>query len=259
MMRLIGLISVVVTGSLLLYAVSDFPAWGDPNSRPSTYLSPHYITKSLEETAVPNIVTAVLADYRGFDTMFETAVIFAAGVAVLTILRRKRRRKRDDKAEPHFEGETVDIPEKKPDLIIANACRMLVPVIQLFALYVIAHGHSSPGGGFQGGVILGASMILVSLAHNLKASLRRLSEKTTFILANIGVLIYAGIGFLCVLLGANFLGYSALHKVLPATDEIMARYHGMLGVEIGVGIAVMTIMFIIYMNLSSSGDLEEGI
>ncbi|KPK29651.1 MAG: sodium:proton antiporter, partial [Nitrospira bacterium SG8_3] len=80
-MKVIGLFIVILTGALLVYATVDFPPWGDPNSPASTHLSPHYIEKSMEETSVPNIVTAVLADYRGFDTMFETAVIFCAGVA----------------------------------------------------------------------------------------------------------------------------------------------------------------------------------
>ena len=56
----------------------------------------------------------------------------------------------------------------EPDLIVTNTVRLIVPVIQIFALYVLAHGHVSPGGGFQGGVAMGASFILVALAWNLK-------------------------------------------------------------------------------------------
>ena len=251
-MKKFGLVAVILTGSLLLYAVGDFPAWGDPTSRPSTYLSPHYITKTYEETHVPNMVTAVLADYRGYDTLFETAVIFTAGMAVLLILR--RRRKSSKEKEPEFKAVA-----EKPDIIVQTTCRLLIPVIQLFGLYVIAHGHSSPGGGFQGGVILGASLIIMAIAYDLKSALKRMSESITIVMANVGVLIYAGVGLLCILLGANYLGYSALHLILPATDEIMARYHSMLYVEIGVGLAVMTIMFLIYGLLASHGDMEEGL
>jgi multicomponent Na+:H+ antiporter subunit B len=86
-LKIIGLIVAVLTGGLLVYASGDFPAWSDPASPASTHLSPHFIEKAVEETSVPNIVTAVLADYRGFDTMFETAVIFSAGVAVFLLLR----------------------------------------------------------------------------------------------------------------------------------------------------------------------------
>ena len=78
-MKIIGFIVVISTGLLLLYAESDFPDWADPSSPASVHVSPHYITESVEETSVPNIVTAVLADYRSYDTMFETVVVFAAG------------------------------------------------------------------------------------------------------------------------------------------------------------------------------------
>ena len=78
---------VFLAGSVLAYASLEFPDWGDGNSPAATHVSPHYIQKSLEETSVPNIVTAVLADYRGFDTMFETTVVFAAGLACLLLLR----------------------------------------------------------------------------------------------------------------------------------------------------------------------------
>jgi multicomponent Na+:H+ antiporter subunit B len=86
-----------------------------------------------------------------------------------------------------------------------------------------------------------------------------MSEKSNIMLGNIGVLIYAGIGFLALLLGANFLDYSILHKILPATGPIMARSHGMLGIEIGVAIAVMAIVIAIYLNLSSHGKLDKGL
>ena len=71
--------------------------------------------------------------------------------------------------------------------------------------------------------------------------------------------IYAGIGFLCLLLGANFLDYSILSKVLPATDRIMARSHGMLGIEVGVAIAVMAIVVSIYINVVTHGKYDKGL
>ena len=106
-------------------------------------------SKHRVDTEVPNMVTAVLADYRGFDTMFETVVVFIAGMAVLAILKGSGRR-RSGKREHEVEAE--------PDLIVTNTVRLIVPVIQIFAFYVLAHGHVSPGGGFQGGVVMGASL-----------------------------------------------------------------------------------------------------
>lgn len=89
-MKNLALLATLVTGALLLYGTKDFPAWGDPQAPASRYLSPFYIEKAVEETHVPNIVTAVLGDYRGYDTMFETIVIYCAGMAVLSVLSRRR-------------------------------------------------------------------------------------------------------------------------------------------------------------------------
>jgi multicomponent Na+:H+ antiporter subunit B len=90
-LKLLAFITVMLTGALLLYGVEDMPAWGDPNSPANTHVSPRYIESALEDTATPNIVTAVLADYRGYDTLGETTVIFTAGIACLYILRRPRK------------------------------------------------------------------------------------------------------------------------------------------------------------------------
>ena len=249
-MKRLALVIVVLLGALLLRAATDLPDWGRPDTPASTHLSPYYIENSLTDTAVPNLVTSVLGDYRGYDTMFETAVIFCAGITVLIILRRTPRRR------PKV---ILPLPEREGrDIILQTGARLLIPVMQLFALYVVAHGHHSPGGGFQGGVILGASFILLAMCYDLKTALARLKEKTVLLHAALGVAIYAGIGALCLALGRNFLGYAALGRLL-GTDEIMARSHGIFGVEVGVAITVMAIMFSLYIDLASGGDLDEGL
>ncbi len=275
-MKVLGLIIVILTGGLLIYATVDFPAWADPASPASMHVSPHYIEKTMEETSVPNIVTAVLADYRGYDTMFETAVIFAAGVACFLLLRIFLRDAPEERLYRHvLTGVTIRIKKggRLPDsddfdridtlwtphdLIIKTISRLLIPFIQLFGLYVIAHGHHSPGGGFQGGVILGASIILLAISYDLRTALRRIREKVDAILCAVGVFIYAGTGALCLLLGLNFLDYSALVSVLHV-DPVTARSHGILIVEIGVGITVMATMIWIYKNLASTGKYDEGL
>ncbi len=260
--KIFASIAVVITGLVLLYGVSDFPTFGDPRSpansgveggAPSTSL--YYINESYSATKVPNLVTSVLADYRSYDTMFETVVVFAAGMAIFAILRCVGK---DDGA--------VVAPQRKSSIdgdhnriIVGMTCRLAVPVVQIFALYVIAHGHYSPGGGFQGGVMLGASFILIALAGNLEDALSRLSERSYMALAALGILIYAGFGVLPQVLGKNFLDYGALQKILLTDGPEMARSHSMLGVEIGVALTVMSIMFAIFANLSSRGTLKGGL
>ena len=248
-MKLISLVPVVAVGGLLLFAAQDFPEWGDPASPASTSpVSSHFIQSTGVDTEVPNMVTAVLADYRGFDTMFETVVVFIAGMAVLAILKSSGRRK----------GKREHEVEAEPDLIVTNTVRLIVPVIQIFAFYVLAHGHVSPGGGFQGGVVMGASFILVALAWDLEVALARFSAEKCILVAALGIVLYGGIGFLSMLQGGEFLDYAELEKVLPVSRE-MARYHAMLGVEIGVGFTVTAIMFVLYANLSTEGRLKGGL
>lgn len=239
---------VIITGGLLLTAISDFPIFGDAYSPVNREVGSYYIEHAKKDTKVPNFVTAVLADYRGFDTMFETGVVFIAGLAIYSILKRKRGDSKS--AVPYVKTES---------LIIQKAAKIMVPFMQLFALYVVAHGHYSPGGGFQGGVILGASLILMAMATNIETVLKQFSERAVIVSAAVGVLIFAGWGFIPVLLGSNFLDYSALHVILPGTDEVMARSHSMLIVEIGVAITVMMGMFGIYASLASDGRMKEGL
>ena len=75
-MKIFGLIIVFITGALLLYGTGDFPDWGDPASPASVHLSNYYIEEAVGDTQVPNLVTAVLADYRGFDTMLKLLLFF---------------------------------------------------------------------------------------------------------------------------------------------------------------------------------------
>jgi len=144
------------------------------------------------------------------------------------------------------------------NLIIQTSVRLLVPFIQLFGLYVIVHGHYSPGGGFQGGVVLGASFILLALAYDLQTSFSYMSERTNTILGNLGALIYIGTGVVCALLGGLFLDYSALDRIIPL-GTVEWRSLGIFLVEVGVGITVMAIMASLFWDLGSGGSMDEGL
>ena len=243
----------------------------------SVHVSPHYIERSMDETSVPNLVTAVLADYRSYDTMFETIVIFSAGVACLFLLRMFKRLEPESLMYRHSptgitliittpngppqesaDFERIDLAWVPDAVVIKTTARVIVPFSQLFALYVIAHGHHSPGGGFQGGVIFGASIIMYAIANNLRASLTRINEKVAVLLCCIGVFIYAGTGMLSMVLGSNYLDYGALSAIL-GTDAVAARSIGILIVEIGVGITVMAVMVHLYYSLASAGRHDEGL
>jgi multicomponent Na+:H+ antiporter subunit B len=210
-----------------------------------------YLEDAYKKTHTPNTVTAVLADYRSFDTLFETVVILVAGIGIIAVL------SVIGTGEQPRGGDIEDQPAQQ-DLIVVQTCKIVIPLIQLFALYVVAHGHYSPGGGFQGGVMMGASLILLALACGMQAALQRLSERRAVVLAVVGIIIYAGWGFLCLLMGGNFLDYSFSDPVLPG-DVSYAHSHSELIVETGVACTVTAIMFAIYANLATRGRLKGGL
>ncbi len=148
--------------------------------------------------------------------------------------------------------------EQSDDVIVKTLSRMLIPFMQIYALYVIAHGHYSPGGGFQGGVILGASMILLVITYGLDNTLRRMTERLNTMMCSAGVLIYAGIGALCLILGGNYLDYAELDQIL-GVGIAQARSLGILGVEVGVGVTVMAGMISIFFDISTGGLPSEKI
>lgn len=96
---LLSLLVVGVTGAALIYGTLDMPLLGDPDAPVQRHVAPRYLEQGPSEVGMPNVVTAVLASYRGFDTLGETTVVFTAGAGVIALLRRRRRdaKQKEDK------------------------------------------------------------------------------------------------------------------------------------------------------------------
>lgn len=184
---------------------------------------------------VPNSVTSLLAAYRGYDTMFETTVIFTAGVSLIMLLRRPRR-----------EGYLQRSAPLADQVLVRVVAKMAIPFILLFGLYVITHGELGPGGGFQGGVVVACAFILFALIFGRPALYRVLPPPVCDLLTGLGVLMYSGTGAACLLLGGNFLDYSVLNTLSPGDGEAL----GMTLVEYGVGITVSMVMLTIFNQLA---------
>ncbi|MBN2199045.1 MAG: Na(+)/H(+) antiporter subunit B [Candidatus Aminicenantes bacterium] len=133
--------------------------------------------------------------------------------------------------------------------IIDLISSLVAPFIMLFGLYVIFHGHYSPGGGFQGGTLLAASVILLRLSLGSELGQSQFPRRLGTPLASLGVLIYYGTGLAALILGGAFLNYGFIPFSALAP---LRRSWGILSVEIGVGLAVMAVLVAIY------DDLLEG-
>ncbi|VUD62525.1 hypothetical protein TDB9533_03058 [Thalassocella blandensis] len=235
-----ALVVVLVTGALLIFGTADMPRFGDPQTPVQTHVGPHYLEKSYEEIHVPNVVTSVLASYRGFDTFGETVVIFAAGIGVLSLLGFSGRK----------EKTTISVSAPMyQHRILRVVGKVLIPPILLFALYVQFHGDFGPGGGFQAGVIFAAAIILYTMLFGRQAAEEVIKLSWVRLLAAVGVMLYGSVGLISFLNGKNFLDYSAL-----AADAVSGQHYGILLVELGVGITVTAVMILVFFSFAGRVD-----
>jgi multicomponent Na+:H+ antiporter subunit B len=139
--------------------------------------------------------------------------------------------------------------ERHDSLIVVAFVRVLVPLVQLFALYVLAYGHYGPGGGFQAGVLLAATYILTALALGRDAFRRRVNERVCMALAAAGVLLYLATGVAGMFGASTFLDYSVLP--LPVST-VKARYFGILFIETGVAVGVAATLVLLFARLADT-------
>ncbi len=232
---------VVVTGAVLLFGTLDMPPYGDPSSPIQHHVAPRYLEKSGQEVGLPNVVTSVLASYRGYDTLGEVFVIFTAAVGVLLIIGRsqhgRRRTLRMAVGEMRF--------GMRQNVILRVVSKLLIPFILVFALYVQWHGDFGPGGGFQAGVIFAAGFILYALIFDVDTSRMVVPSGATRLFLALGVMLYAGVGIAGLLLGGNFLNYSVL-----ANEPTQGQHLGILLIEFGVGMTVAAAMITIFFTFA---------
>jgi multicomponent Na+:H+ antiporter subunit B len=143
----------------------------------------------------------------------------------------------------------VEDPMKEPTSspIILLASRALAPIILLIGLYVFFHGHYSPGGGFQGGVLMAAAILLLRLTMGIRLSQVVMPSGITTPLSALGAMIFAGAGLVALLWGGNFLDYHFLP--VPWFEPEYLRYYGILFIELGVTMTVMVTLIAIYDEL----------
>jgi multicomponent Na+:H+ antiporter subunit B len=207
--RALGLAGLAALAALAVWAVTGLPSFGHPRGPYATESVPAMV----QERHVTNTVVGITFDLRGIDTLGEELILFAAALGSTLLLRAQRREGRVEEAVRRAEEQRTRMP---PSLRALGAY-VVGPTLML-AVYVIAHGNVSPGGGFQGGVIAAAALLLVyaagqmvALEHVRPVALVELSEAVgaaAFVLVAIGGMVFATVAM------ANFLGFGTTGSLL---------------------------------------------
>jgi len=166
--------------------------------QPQTELNPlaeKYVKDGPDELGSANLVTSIIVTYRGLDTLGEVAVLFIATAGVGFLLRRRR----DSKPNPQKKRESSEI--------LQTGTALLTPLIFLFGIYIFLHGHLTPGGGFQGGVVIAMAVLLSLLSYPQS----EVNHKILNIIESLSGAFYVIIGILGLYLAAGFLD----NRILP--------------------------------------------
>ncbi|WP_419999279.1 DUF4040 domain-containing protein [Streptomyces boninensis] len=242
--RLPGAIAVLLLGGALGYAATDLPEFGAADTPVQRHpLTEVYLHRSQEDIGIPNTVTSVLASYRGLDTMGELVVVFTAGLAVLSLLSLPPSSSSRERPLP---GTDFHLADYRVIRVVSGA---LMPLILLFALYVLFHGDYGPGGGFQAGVIFASGFVLYGLVFGLDRAQRMIPQTVLWLLVALGLLVFIGLGLATVALGGPFLDYGELD---PQHRE-SGQHYGILAVETAIGITVGAVMTTIFFGFASRG------
>lgn len=244
----IGVVLIIAMVCVFWQLIDYLPIIGDPDSAPNSHVSRKYIVEGPSMTHSPNLVTGVLADFRGFDTLWETTVMLLAGLSVSMILSNKLKRHWD--ASIFGDIRTFGGPDVKAMIPI------VVPFILVYAVYVLFHGEVSLGGGFQAGALIALAYILYAMIAGLKIKTVKVTQHLSICVAAVGVMIYAFTGVLPMLNGGKFLEYGKL----PFGAETTGHLHGtgILMIEVGVTVCVAATIVAILEAVLERKSLYDG-
>ena len=230
--------------ALLMYTVTTLPSFGSPDHPINNEVSARYIEKGLQETGAVNIVTGMILDYRAFDTLGESTVLFTAAMVVLFLLRldsgseKYSQLARSMKEAPHADN----FYEPRHDAILQLTAKILTPIVILLGIYVVLNGHLSPGGGFSGGAIMGAGLIIYVTAFGFADIRRFFTYKTYQRVVLCALLTYAASKCYSFYTGAN-----GIHSIIPlGTPGAILSSGLILVLNICVGFIVTCTMYAFY-------------
>ena len=238
--RVLCVVITVVFISVMMRVVIDLPMFGDPNSLTNNEVGQRYLEQGIEETGAINFVAGMILDYRAFDTFGESNVLFMAVIAVLMLLQRDKKNTSAAEDQEMAEDEVFDSQDSK--LILKKGAKCLAPVVILYGIYVVLNGHLSPGGGFSGGSIIGAGLILYSAANGQKKMQTFFTIKTLTRISVACLLTYCGCKSYSFFTGANHVGW----EIPKGTPGAILSSGFILPLNICVGLVVACTMYGFY-------------
>ena len=233
---------------VMLRVIMDLPMFGDPGSITNNEVAERYLEKGIEETGAINFVAGMILDYRAFDTFGESNVLFMAVVAVLMLLQRDKKNASAAEDKEMAEDEMLD--EQDAKIILRKGAKVLAPIVILYGIYVVLNGHLSPGGGFSGGSIIGAGLILFSAANGQKKMQTFFTVKTLTKISVACLLTYCGCKSYSFFTGANHVGW----EIPKGTPGNILSSGFILPLNICVGLVVACTMYGFY-ALFTKGEI----
>ncbi len=225
-------ISILMVLVLLVGAVA-LPVFASPGNPTNNEVVRRYVGSAEEETGAENVIAGMILNYRGFDTFGESCVLFLAVCCVMLLLWATNDRLR---------GEAKATQTEAPrDMILANVSKLLLPCVLCFGICVLLNGHVSPGGGFSGGSILGAALILFAVSFGADSVRRFFTAKVFNAVRITGLMVYAVMFGVYIYQGANQI------------QSDLARYI-VLVIDLAVGLVVMSTMYGFY-SFYTKGEL----
>lgn len=226
--KLFSFALVSLLGAFILmtfYSISDLDA--------VRIMANHYIDYGVEETGAINLITAILFDYRAFDTLGEATVIFTAASVVALIL-------------PRHEATML---KTEFTSIVRQSIAFVLPFLWIISIFLVFYGHLSPGGGFSGGVIISAISILIIFTYGFQYMTERFNVKKLSLIEDAGALGFLTIGIIGILAGGTFLANSQAGIYTGTPGELFSA--GLMPLaNLAVGIKVGTGLSIVFISLA---------
>lgn len=234
--RILGVMMCLLIIYILLMAVSYLPQTGHADNPGSNEVAQVYIEEGMQDTGAVNVVAGMILTYRAFDTFGETNVLFIATCCVMILLML-------DEKKLHTSVLSNDrFYEPKNDIILQKIAKILVPIIFMFGIYVMLNGHISPGGGFSGGAILGAGMILYVNAFGFHKT-QKFFDEHIYKVIKVGALCIYGV----LITYFFFMGANGLENHIPlGTPGAILSAGLILPINVLVGMEVACTMYAFY-------------